>query len=720
MIPACRLAVLLLSLSSLQAASNPRVWFVDNGRADSGEGSRQSPFATIGEATRSAGPGDVIYVHRSARHYEEQVVLGEGQLLAGDGIDLADAWRSRAIDPPAGLPQEHVAPTLDGGDGDALTLNAGSVVAGLRVRSRSGRSVVASGLTGEVVVRDTRVETAAGTALAITGGDARIRMERSPISAGTGTAIAVRDSVGGFLRLLEGSTVTVTAGAADAIIIENSGGETSFGDVLDLRTVGGRGLFIRNATRVEIAAPASTIDVARAAGIVIEDSQVMMKLKSVSVDARGADVKRGISLKNVSGELLIGGGTIRKTGERAVSIERSSNVALANMVMEDNAPLTVTPPCSTLLGDAPLDCGASVFLSKASNISLSAVRIAGSGTTAILGDDVTNLTLDRVTIEGAGDESGEHSIAIRGLYGKNLISGATISGGASRQLYVVNRSGEGTLEIRSSRLSGAPPPAGQQGIAVEIEGAAKWTLVAEANEFTEHFSDALAVVASGTSRVEAFVYKNRFAGVGSAVSLIADEGAEIEYRVNANEIRGARGPAINVHTRTTAGGAKGLVAENVIGVAGIAGSGSTCGTCSGISVIASRGGHLEATIRDNIIRQVDGYGIRVNARGTAVVAASITGNRVSEPAGDAPVAAIQLQTGALKADVARLCAEVSGNTVEGAWPLAFAVRGATSLTLKDLPQAASHRDAVSSFLSTRNHGVKVSGSGVVASTPGCF
>lgn len=705
----------LLFAIALGASAQSRVWFVDNARPG-GDGSFGAPFATIAAATAAAAAGDVIYVLRGNAPYRERVVLGERQLLAGHGIDLSTELKERAIATGAALPDLAVAPVIDGGEGDALTLTSGSGVAGVRVQSTSGRALVALNAEGDVTVRDTIVQTTSGIAVAIEGGNADIDFARSPVTAATGTALAIRNRKGGALKFHDGSTITATAAVRDAFVLESNQGELTFADAVGVTTTGARGMVVRNSSRVAVTSPESFVKTTKATAVEIADTGISIFLRSVDVDGGAANVKRGIVLENAPGTFRIAGGTVRNIAAQGVSVVKSSGVTLQKLVFGNNAAaVKATPPCATLTAEKTLDCGAAIYLAEVTDVSLSGTRIDGTGHTAIFGDAVTNLTLDDVTIEDAGDEPGEHGIAIRNLLGRSVISNSTIKDSAARQLYIANRAGEGALEIRKTRFDGGPAPAGQQGLLVELDGDAKFSLAVDDSDFVEHFADGVSVAAAGRSRVESFVYNSRFVSTGSAVSLVADGEAQLDYRVTGNNLRGALGPAITLHTRSTTGAARGTIADNTIGAVGVAGSGSKCGSCSGITVMASRGGTLETTVRGNTIRQVDGYGIRVNARGTARAAVTVTGNTIEEPHGADVLSAIALQSGALKADTARLCADVSGNRIEGAWGIALTGRGSAAIALAGMTGADAPQ-----YLRAKNHGAGVTATGAATAVKSCL
>lgn len=707
-----RFLFLLVLGSALAADAQSRLWFVDNARPN-GDGSQSAPFATIGAAVAAAAAGDIIYVHRGSASYREQVVLRERQMLAGHGLDIAAELKARGITVTAPLPDLHAAPVIEGGEGDALTLAAGSVVGGMRLRSTSGRALVAKDVEGEAAVRDTVIETTNGTAVVIEGGKAKLAFARSPVSATTGAAVVVRNRIGGSLLFHEGSTVKVGAGVRDAFVLDGNQGEHTFADAIQVTTSGARGIVIRNSARVALTSQESTVITTKATAVDVADTGISLFFRSVTVDGAGAAVKRGISLENAPGTFHVAGGAVRNIAARGISIVKSSGVTLQNFVLEDNAAgVSVTPPCATLTAAKTLECAAAIYMAEASDVSIGKTKIDDTGHTAIFGDGVANLTLDGVTIEDAGDEPGEHGIAIRNLSGKSVIFDSTIKDSSSRQLYIANATGDAALEIRKTRFDGGPPPAGQQGVLVELSGEGKTSLVVEDSDFTEHFSDGIAVVAGGKSQLESFLHNSRFASTGTAISLIIEADAQVDYRINGNTLRNASANAIVLHARTAAGRAKGTIADNTI-------TGAKCGTCSGISVIASRAGRVDAIIRGNTIRQTDGFGISVSARGSSLVAANVTANTIADPAGDAVVSAIALNAGALKADTARLCSDVSANRITGTWPIAISGRGSATVAVAGMTGDGADPNAVQQYVRGRNNNAAVKVTGTTAVAKSC-
>lgn len=716
----------LALLFALSATAAPRIWFVDNGRTE-GDGSLAAPVPTIAAAWVASAEGDVIYVRRGTGPYRESITLRERQLLVGEGIDITAQLREREIAAPASLPLLAAMPVIESGSNDAVTLASNSGVAGLLLRTTSGRALVALNASGVIAIDRVAASTADGIAVSIEGGDATIAFDASPLSATNGAAIAVSNRSGGTIAFRNGSTITVTAGRAQAITLQDNRGELLFGDALQLTTSGACALCIANSGRVAITAGTSSISTALASPITINGTALDVYLKNVSGDAATAKIARGISLDDTTGTFRIDGGTLRNYAERGISITRATGVSLqAVSITKSAADAKIHPLCSDLGESKEVGCHAAVYLQEASDVTLKDVRIDGSGQAGIFGDRVTNLTLDQLTISGAGDEIGEHGIAIRNLLGKSVFFGVTITDSAARQIFIANREGEGTLEIRKSRLDGGPPPHGGQGLLVQLGGKAKLSVVVDDSDLVEHFSDAVHALAQDQSELDLVVNGNRVDRSNSAVNLVVDRDARLQYRITNNVITNSASTAINMTASLAGGASNGTIADNIIGKSGVANSGAKCSSCGGIRVAGSRGGSSSLTVRSNTIQQVPGFGIRVQTAGTAALRAAITGNTIRQPQGSGVMNAISIQSGTRPADTAQLCIDVSGNTIAGAWD---PQGGGAAITLTNKGSAAvsiagstggSDAEALSSYLRTRNNGAATTVVGSSAAAKSCF
>lgn len=722
-----RLFAIVVSLLVLATpvAAQPRIWFVDNSRP-AGDGSRDAPFQTIAAATAVSGDGDVLYVFRGSGPYRETVTLRAGQLLAGEGTDLAPHLAGRGVAMPS-LPTLPSMPVLESGTDDAIVLADGSRVAGLTVRTTAGRAIVATNISGEVLLDRVSIASGAGTAVTIEGGDATIAFDASPVRSASGTAVAIRNRTGGTVEFRNGSSVAVAAGNAPGVALSRNRGTYSFADPLHLTTSGACALCVEATERLRISSGESTVSTVRAPALELSGSAVDVYLHQVDVDGATAKVARGIALEDVTGTFRIGGGSVRNVGARGVSIVRSSGVTLQALTMAKNGGgSTASPSCGSLGEEKELRCDAAVYLEDATDVTLKDLRIDGGGHAGIAGDRVTNLTLDGVSIADAGNETGEHGIQLREMHGRAVIFNTTVKDSAARQLFVANRAGEGTLEIRKSRFDGGPPPHGGQGILVRAGGDAKLSVAVDDSDFVEHFSDGIQVIAEGKSQVVLAVNGSRFDRVNSAVNLAADRDARLEYRVTSNSIAGAGASAIHVGATLSGGESTGTVSGNTIGRNGVAGSGARCGGCSGITINAGRAGSSEVTVAGNTIQQVDGFGIRVQGTAAARLRAAIRGNTIRQPHGAEVLNAIQIQAGSRPADTARLCVDLRENSISGAWDpqggvaIALTNKGSSAISVAGYQGDGADAAAVAKLLATRNNGAAVRSSGTVAPASSCY
>jgi hypothetical protein len=718
----------LLVLGSAVAAS-PRIWFVSNGPSN-GDGSMAAPFNTLAAASAASAEGDVLYVFRGSGPYRESVTLRPRQVLAGEGIDVAAYLYARGITAPGSLPSIPVMPSIESGDGDAVTLANDSIVVGMTLRSSGGRALVAKDAGGELRLDRVAASTIGGTAVAIEGGDAVIVFDASPVEAASGTAVSVSRRTGGSVAFRNGSSITIASGTRPGVWLHDNRGAYSFADPLQLTTSGACALSVSASGQLTISSGTSAISTARAPAIEISGTAIDVYIKSVSVDVGvekvGEKAAHGIALEDAPGMFRVDGGVVRNAHARGISVVRSSGVTLQGLRLEKNADTaTATPACGSLL-DRELGCSAALYLQGADGVTLKDVRIDGSGQAGIFGDRVSNLTLDGVTVVNAGNADGEHGLQIRELHGRSTIYRTTIKDSAGRQLFVRNTEGEGTLEIRESRFDGAPPPHGAQGMLVQLAGTAKFSLVVDDSDLVENFSDAVHIVAEGKSKIDVVVSNSRFDRMASAVNVVIDREAKGQYRITGNTITNAQAAAINVSLTLVSGSnSNGVIADNVIGRSGVAGSGASCGSCSGIRLSAGRGGDAEATIRGNTIQQVDGSGIRVQTTAAASLRAAVTGNTIRQPHGAGVLNAISIQSGTRPVDTAKLCIDVKDNRIAGTWDPdgggnAIAVTNKGSAAVSVAGFAGGDAAALAGHLRARNNGAATTASGVTAAVSSCF
>lgn len=434
--------------------------------------------------------------------------------------------------------------------------------------------------------------------------------------------------------------------------------------------------------------------------------------------------------------------TIRDVALELSSAARGIVIANAAQVVLRDAKIVHQPLTSGARGDAcragaaiePLACGSSVQLHQAENVTIERVVLADAPHLGIRGEGVRGLTLTDVQIRGAGDEHGEHGARLRDLTGTLRIARTRFERNESRQLHLIQESGEAAIEVVESFFGGGPPPNGQQAILVQTSGDARLRLAVTGSTFAENFGTAVQINVEGASVVTTEIAGNTFRKGGAAVSALAANTASLTYRIATNSIQQSSATALNVHA-TTSAAVSGEIVENVIGTAGKAGSGAACGGgCSGIAVTALGRGTSSAVISQNTVHQADSNGILARAGGDATLDVRITGNTIGDPSGRDALHAIAVVAGMRKNDRAAVCAEIGGagalvNSVSGSWNAAgggaaigLTRRGdATSLSVARYAGERTNVTGLSKFVAGANRGAAVQasiGSGVTLSD-GC-
>lgn len=458
----------------------------------------------------------------------------------------------------------------------------------------------------------------------------------------------------------------------------------------------------------------------------VKGGDAAITIEAVEIRGTGG----GVALDGNAGAVIVAGSTIRDVRTRGVSIANSSGVTLRDVTFHHvpaaNAVLAMTCGTPGEKGDH-LACGAAVHLQNVEGITLERVVIEDSEQVAITGDNVRDLTMTAVEIRGAGDELNEHGVQLRNVAGKLAISGTRFEGTEARHLYLVQESGDATIEIRDSTFRGTAPPNGQQGVLLRSSGEARIGITVSGSTFEDNFGNAIHLIADGKVALTAGIDGNTFRKNAAAVLTSIGEDASLQYRIARNKIEQSSSSALNLHS-TTRGAVSGEVVENIV-------SSATCGGgCSGVSVTAIGRGSSSAVIARNTIARVDLNGILARAGGDATLHVRIIGNTIREPFGTDALHAISIAAGMRKTDRAAVCAEVGGagdevNTIAGAWN---AAGGGTGIRLARAAEAATlaiahyagdrtNSAGLSKFVAGRNRGAAVEAAiaGGVTLTDGC-
>ena len=714
-----RLQVFLCALLAWSGVTGPAfaaTFVVNAGAPAGGDGSIERPLRSLRAAEEASGPGDTVVIVRGTGPYDEGISLERGQTLTASAEPAAEAAPLIRVKENAAIVARNAA---------ELTIRDIAIEL-----SGTAHGIVLHGVTGTVSIEGGGVTgNTTGTAFDVDGGDAAITVRAFPVSLKSGTAVAIRNRTGGAAIFEKGSVLTIFAGAQPAVVLADNQGRYAFGDALRVTTKGATALTIRKSGSVSIAGPESQIVTAGAAAVELSDVAAEIALGSVSVDgARSTD--HGVRVERLTGTLLVAGGTIRDVRKRGISIVKSAGIVLRDMKVI-NAPAAnaaTAQVCGNPVASGEhLACGAAIHLHEVDGMTLERVTIEGGAQLAVNGDTLKDLTMTAVQVRGAGDENNEHGVQLRNLAGKVRLSDVRIEGNESRQLHVVQDTGEVDIDIRGSTFRGTAPPNGQQAILLHASGPARVGLVIDGSTFTDNFGNAVQLLAEGSSSITTAITGNTFRKNAAAVIAAAGNGAKLQYRIAKNTIEQSTSTALNIHATTTETVSGEIAANSVDGV--LCGGG-----CSGISVTAIGRGTSSSTISGNKIQRTDANGILVRAGGDAVLRARINGNSVREPAGTDTMHAIAVTAGMRKTDRAAVCVEIGGagdlvNTISGAWNVAGGGSGigltrrgdGGSLSIARYAGDRTNVAGLSKFVAGYNRGASVEASigGGVTLSDGC-
>ncbi|MGH9424642.1 MAG: hypothetical protein ACRD3J_32005, partial [Thermoanaerobaculia bacterium] len=293
--------ILLVLLVAVPASAT--VLFVDNRATPGGNGSRQWPFTTIGQAVQS---GNIIYVAETTTPYIESVTLKKGQMLIGSAFGL-DAVRTELktdtgiTDLPA---LQGPGPVIHG----SILVTGDNVIAGCTLFAEGMHAIAGSGAIGTLNVRNVYFKTSLasfaislqdqqgnvtisggaidaanrGSGIGLDGGYGDVVIDHCAISGEFNTAVRIQGRRSGTVTFRRGSKLHVRDAFDDAVVISSieRPGAVIFEDTIEVRGRR-RGLVVSNVARLVIGG-ASSLNTANGAALDVHDSGVELSFESVS------------------------------------------------------------------------------------------------------------------------------------------------------------------------------------------------------------------------------------------------------------------------------------------------------------------------------------------------------------------------------------------------------------------------------------------------------
>lgn len=471
-------------------------------------------------------------------------------------------------------------------------------------------------------------------------------------STGTSTGILVDNCTGGTVTF-SGGTKTLSTGTNQAVTLTNNTGATiNFtGGGLDIDTTSASGF----------------VATGGAAGISVQGS-------GNTIDATSGTALNVANTTISSGSLVF---------QRISSGNNTAAADPANGIVLDttgsSGGLTVTGTGAVDSGGVIQNCtGTSVLMTSATSVSLSRMRIQGSGDDGINTSSVNGFSLADSSVLNNGNSTTDEGIELGNPAGTITLTNVTATGNAHNNVFIDdsnNTGGNSALVVSGGSFSSTGTPNGNHGFLMTIRGTAILAAsTISGATFSNNFSIGLQVTGGDTATISGLTVSGcTFTDTGSAnsqeVAMDFAKGQQSNMTVkvlNNTTITGHNSHAMNFFTAAgagTTGTYNATISGNVIGNSAVAGSGSKIG--NGIRININGDADATVLVDNNMIRQCpNGRGIEAISRnGTGGLDLTITNNDVNpQDTSGFPLAAIFAQSNTVTVGNT-LRADIRGNTV---------------------------------------------------------
>lgn len=440
------------------------VWYVDNsyaGANGTADGRSTRPYTSLTPINNAASDvdlaGDYIYLFTGNAAYTTGLVLENNQQLIGNGVALVVPINAV----PTTLRDAGARPTLSNGTGNALTLANNVVAQGLNLTAAANAALFGSGISGTNNVSDMNITTtgsgtgvsltnqagtfnysggggssiagnSTGKAVLISTGNGNITFFGVPISQNNGGVVDIQTRAGGTVSFENGSTVTQTAGAGDAVILRNNTGGSviNFLNNVNLTTNTGRGLQTDNSTgsfTLNMTAAGNNINATGGAAIDVEDINADLDFVTLASTNSTAQGVRIFNLSNTpAGRSVTVTTSTTVTNSAGTGVLVDSNAAAISLASLNSAP-------------AANQIGVSIVSNTGTTSSTGGTVTATDAQAVNVLNSPVNMTLASVSTNNTGDA--DNGITLNGLTGTLTMSGGAIVGGNSQAFFANAQNG---------------------------------------------------------------------------------------------------------------------------------------------------------------------------------------------------------------------------------------------------------------------------------------
>jgi VCBS repeat-containing protein len=382
---------------------------------------------------------------------------------------------------------------------------------------------------------------------------------------------------------------TVSTGAATAVNFVGNSGALAIGGGFDITTTSGAGLNASGGGSVTATGAGNNVTSTTGVAVNVSGTAISaadLTFESVSADG-GAYAIRLNGTGSDGGLHVTGtgadgsGGTIQNIGVRGIELINTAEVSIADMTLTN---ANLNHGTSTDLDVS--NSNAAIYLSGVNGASFDNVDIDGAADSGVVGINVADFVMSDSSITQAGNAVHESGLEFSNLSGDSSISNTDISFSETNGLDIVNTDVSlnlvlDSVTIRDSQtvLGGGPVnPNGDGGLQFRSFSSAAGAPVTNIDivdsDFVRLRTQAIQVIGNDDSVLSVDIVNNLIdteADIGSGIDLNAGGSAQYAFNVIGNSVQSRGGNAINV---TAFGGAdiEGRINDNDI-VANASGAG---------------------------------------------------------------------------------------------------------------------------------------------------
>ncbi len=548
------------------------VVFVDNRAAPGGNGSRQSPFSTIGQGVQS--PARVVYVAESNAPYIESVTLKKGQMLIGSAFGLDAVATELKVDTGVtGVPAlQGPGPAIHG----TISTSGDNVIAGCTIFAEGLSGIVGSGAIGTLTMRNVYVRssragfaiflqeqqgnvnisggaidaTERGSGIGLIGGYGNVVIDHMPISGEFTSAVRIQGRHSGTITFRRGSKLHVRDAFDDAIVIAGIERPSAviFEDTVDVRGRRG-GLVVNKVAKLAIGG-ASTLSTVNGAALDVRDSGVDLSFESVSAEGVApGTLDEGIVLDGVHGRVSITGvegkrgtgGAILHARGNGMRIVQSSNVHISGITLTDsgvNKPTRGVRCAGNFESNSTAICHAALYLRHISDSAFENIVVDGGSAMGINANNIRDVTFGGLDVHGAGDETFESGVLLQEAGGTITFSRSSFIDNAGSEMLVEQRFNNGRIVLDRCILAATErPEVAPHLLELRTFGNAKVSCELRTAGLEDNLGSAIDAVASESSSLSVNVSDSSLQHFGHGVVTAASrQGGNVQLSLHGNSV----------------------------------------------------------------------------------------------------------------------------------------------------------------------------------------